>query len=93
VENPEAATGIAGIDQLFETVGSHARDALIAQIHRNERGLPENPTIGMVEGHGWRRPGCIPSKQASLSEGSSVRGTTKPAKAAAWCRSIRRFAV
>lgn len=41
---------ISGIDQLFETIGAHAIDALVAQIHRNERGLPEKPTITMVEG-------------------------------------------
>ncbi len=51
----EAGPGIAGIDQLFETIGSHALDALVAQIHRHERGLPENPTIGMVEGQ-WTEP-------------------------------------
>jgi DNA-binding LacI/PurR family transcriptional regulator len=47
----EDGAGISGMDQLFEIIGSHALDALVAQIHRNERGLPENPTISMVEGH------------------------------------------
>ncbi len=51
----EADTPIAGMDQRFETIGSHAIDALVAQIHRNERGLPKNPTISMVEG-GWEEP-------------------------------------
>lgn len=46
----ESNAGIPGIDQLFETIGSHAVDTLVAQIHRNERGLPENPTITMVKG-------------------------------------------
>lgn len=46
----ESNAGIAGIDQLFETIGSHAVDILVAQIHRSERGLPENPTITMVKG-------------------------------------------
>ena len=46
----EAAAGVSGIDQLFETIGSSAVDALVAQIHRNEKGLPQNPTIAMVEG-------------------------------------------
>ncbi len=41
---------VSGMDQLFEKIGSHAIDALVAQIHRNERGLPENPTVTMVEG-------------------------------------------
>ena len=47
----EAEAGVSGMDQLFEIIGSHAIDALVAQIHRNERGLPANPTISMVEGH------------------------------------------
>jgi DNA-binding LacI/PurR family transcriptional regulator len=46
----EVDAGISGMDQLFETIGSHAVDALVAQIHRNEHGLPQNPTISMVEG-------------------------------------------
>jgi DNA-binding LacI/PurR family transcriptional regulator len=46
----EETAGVSGIDQLFETIGSHAVDALVAQIHRNEKGLPEHPTITMVEG-------------------------------------------
>ena len=43
------------MDQRFETIGSHAVDALVAQIHSHERGLPKNPTISMVEG-GWMEP-------------------------------------
>ena len=46
----EAGARVSGIDQLFEIIGSHAIDSLVAQIHRNEYGLPENPTISMVEG-------------------------------------------
>lgn len=45
--------GISGIDQMFDRIGSHSVEALVAQIHRNERGLPEHPTITMVEGT-WR---------------------------------------
>lgn len=46
----DVGAGIAGVDQLFETIGSNAVDSLIAQLHRNERGLPKHPTIMMVEG-------------------------------------------
>ena len=46
----DEAYRVSGIDQLFETIGSHAVDTLVAQLHRNERGLPENPTVTMVEG-------------------------------------------
>jgi len=47
----DPAHRVSGIDQLFETIGSQAVDALVAQLHRNERGLPEKPTVTMVEGH------------------------------------------
>lgn len=53
---------VSGIDQLFETIGSHAVDTLVAQLHRNERGLPANPTVTMVEGQ-WRdRGGLYPAR-------------------------------
>ncbi|HEU5078620.1 MAG TPA: LacI family DNA-binding transcriptional regulator [Opitutaceae bacterium] len=56
----ESGEGIAGMDQRFEIIGSHAIDALVAQIHRNEKGLPANPTIGMVEGHWSIERGLYP---------------------------------
>jgi len=46
----EPDVGISGMDQSFEIIGSHAVDLVVGQIHRNERGLPENPTVSMVEG-------------------------------------------
>ncbi len=58
----EKGTEVPGIDQLFETIGSHSVDALVAQIHRNEHGIPENPTIAMVEGHWVDGPGLYPLK-------------------------------
>ena len=56
----EAAHRVSGIDQLFETVGSHALDALVAQLHRNERGLPTKPTVTMVEGQWFDTCGFYP---------------------------------
>jgi DNA-binding LacI/PurR family transcriptional regulator len=56
----EAAHRVSGIDQLFETVGSHAVDALVAQLHRNERGLPAKPTVTMVEGQWFDTCGLYP---------------------------------
>lgn len=56
----ERDRGVAGMDQRFELIGSHAIDSLVAQIHRNERGLPANPTIGMVEGHWSIERGLYP---------------------------------
>ena len=58
----EKEPGIAGMDQLFETIGSHAIDALVAQIHRNERGLPAHPTISMVEAQWTEHNGLFPFK-------------------------------
>ncbi len=59
----EAESKIPGIDQRFEIIGSHAIDALVAQIHRSERGLPENPTSSMVEGHWMELSGLYPFKK------------------------------
>ncbi|ATC64205.1 hypothetical protein CMV30_09690 [Nibricoccus aquaticus] len=56
----ERGERIAGIDQRFEIIGSHAVDAVVAQIHRSEKGLPENPTIAMVEGHWVEENGLYP---------------------------------
>lgn len=55
---------ISGIDQIFETIGSHAIDGLVAQLHRNERGLPANPTVTMVEGRWTDTWGLYPFKSA-----------------------------
>lgn len=41
---------IAGIDQKVEVLGATAVDALVAQLHRQERGVPANPVVSMVEG-------------------------------------------
>lgn len=59
----EPGSGIAGIDQLFEMVGSHAIDALVAQIHRHDRGVPEHPTITMVEGQWTDAEGLEPFRR------------------------------
>jgi LacI family transcriptional regulator len=65
----EAAHRVSGIDQLFETVGSHAVDALVAQLHRNERGLPAKPTVTMVEGQWFDTCGFYPFAKARRSVG------------------------
>jgi DNA-binding LacI/PurR family transcriptional regulator len=57
----EPGHSIAGIDQRFEIIGSHAVDGVVAQIHRNERGIPSAPVVSMVEGR-WTEPnGLRPS--------------------------------
>jgi LacI family transcriptional regulator len=71
----EAPHRVSGIDQLFETVGSHAVDALVAQLHRNERGLPTKPTVTMVEGQWFDTCGFYPFTAVPRN------GTNKQAKA------------
>ncbi|HEY0947035.1 MAG TPA: hypothetical protein VGD81_17265 [Opitutaceae bacterium] len=56
----ENAERISGMDQLFETIGSHAIDVLVAQLHRNERGLPASPTVTIVEGRWTEAYGYYP---------------------------------
>jgi len=41
---------IAGIRHPFEALGSNAVDMVVAQVHRNERGIPERPKTMLVEG-------------------------------------------
>ncbi|WP_082781027.1 LacI family DNA-binding transcriptional regulator [Cephaloticoccus primus] len=52
--------GIAGIDQLFETIGTKAVDDVVNQILRNERGLPTNPIVTMLEGKWCEAAGLYP---------------------------------
>jgi len=73
----EKGTDVPGIDQLFEIIGSHSVDALVAQIHRHEHGIPENPTITMVEGH-WMESNRPLPPASTVKHGPkklSVRGT------------------
>jgi DNA-binding LacI/PurR family transcriptional regulator len=45
--------GVAGIDQNSIGVGAGAVDVTVSQIHANERGVPAQPKITLIEGH-WR---------------------------------------
>ena len=67
---------IAGIDQLFEIVGSHAIDAVVAQIHRNEQGLPAHPTITMVEGEWMEDTAKLPPLPVGGTERPAARKPT-----------------
>jgi len=49
-------SGLAGIDQNGEGVGAAAVDLLVAQLHRNERGIPEEPTTLLVRGRWMSGP-------------------------------------
>lgn len=46
----DPAYPIAGIDQKTDLLGATAVDMLVAQLHRQERGLPTDPIVSMVEG-------------------------------------------
>jgi LacI family transcriptional regulator len=63
-------TGVAGIDQQAQVTGSSAVDLVVAQLHRNERGIPVHPKLVLtdsvwVEGftvrrvQGRRGVGCV----------------------------------
>lgn len=46
----KSETEIAGINQRPAAIGAAAVDLIVAQIRRNERGIPEIPVTSMVEG-------------------------------------------
>lgn len=50
LDHSEIDKGIAGIDQVPELVGAAAVDIIIAQINRNERGIPISPRQITTEG-------------------------------------------
>lgn len=69
---------IAGINQQAEVIGAAAVDAVIDQLHRNERDVPVNPKLALMEGL-WREGFTIkkindgrhlgrPSKKRSVAE-------------------------
>lgn len=45
--------GAAGIEQGYDTIAAHAVDLVIAQLQRNERGLPDPPRMLLFPGR-WR---------------------------------------
>jgi DNA-binding LacI/PurR family transcriptional regulator len=50
LDHSESDKGVAGIDQQPELVGAAAVDMIVAQINRNERGLPVSPRQISTEG-------------------------------------------
>jgi len=57
----------SGLNQNWQMIGSAAVDSVVAQIYRNERGIPDNPKTIMLDGfweEGTTAPG-IPSILAS----------------------------
>jgi DNA-binding LacI/PurR family transcriptional regulator len=54
----------AGVSENSDAVGAAAVDLLIAQIHRNERGLPENPYTVLVKGV-WRPGSSVRNRTAA----------------------------
>jgi len=56
---PENAE-LAGFDQDFEKIGAAAVDLVIAQLQRNERGLPDQPSVLLLRGT-WREGASLRS--------------------------------
>lgn len=50
---------VLGINQRWEVMGEAATNLVVAQLHRNERGIPDNPTTTLVEGE-WFDPASRP---------------------------------
>jgi len=53
---------LSGLDQNWGLAGAAAVDSVVAQIHRNERGIPDIPKTLMVEGRwieGETAPGML----------------------------------
>jgi LacI family transcriptional regulator len=48
----------AGVDQNHDLIGAAAVDITVAQLHRNERGIPAHPHVTMIESQ-WREGGTI----------------------------------
>lgn len=44
-----------GVDQGYDLIAGHAVDLVVAQLHRNERGIPEEPRTLLFAGR-WRTP-------------------------------------
>lgn len=51
----DAPRAIGGIDQRYDRVAAHAVDLVVAQLHNNERGPPELPSLMLFPGH-WVAP-------------------------------------
>ena len=58
---PFSKLNLSGLDQNWRLAAAAAVDSVVAQIYRNERGIPEEPKTIMVEGlwvDGESAPGC-----------------------------------
>lgn len=78
----ELRANFSGLDQNWKLVGAAAVDSVVAQIYRNERGVPENPKTIMLEGtwvDGETAPGI---RQAIQKERSNFRKFPKLPRAA-----------
>ncbi len=53
----------AGVDQNSHMVGAAAVDSVVAQLNRNERGIPAHPKVTMIEGT-WVEGATVRSREA-----------------------------
>lgn len=55
--------GLAGVDQCYDRVAAHAVDLVVAQLHNNECGAPELPSMMLFPGR-WR-PAVSPADRSA----------------------------
>lgn len=72
--------GLAGIDQDYARVGRHAVDLVIGMLHRNERGLPAQPSTVLCDGV-WVGGRSLPRRAPAVTASRPPRAT--PARAPA----------
>ncbi|XHR31155.1 MAG: LacI family DNA-binding transcriptional regulator [Chthoniobacteraceae bacterium] len=68
--NEELPVGVCGIDNRSEEIAAAAVDLVVAQLHRNERGLPETPKMVLIPGQ-WVTGTTAPGKSLNLGLGGT----------------------
>jgi len=63
---------LSGLDQNWPVVGAAAVDTVVAQIHRNERGIPSHPKTVMIEGR-WIEGETVPGVTVDLPRSTKAR--------------------
>jgi len=69
----ELHPNFSGLDQKWQLVGAAAVDSVVAQIYRNERGIPEHPKTIMLEGI-WVDGATAPGPSQSTAKANSALG-------------------
>ncbi|HEY8965929.1 MAG TPA: substrate-binding domain-containing protein, partial [Candidatus Methylacidiphilales bacterium] len=72
-------TRLSGIDQRPEAIGATALDLLTDQLNRNERGVPKDPKLVLIE-PSWIDGGTTRKPAAGEAEGRAAAPALPPAK-------------